>query len=360
MNIEPKSIPKNNIDPHGLIVGHGDFKYRVDTNWGRLDPSKVPVENCHGMAFDSQGRIFMVTDNDKNNVIVYSKDGELLDAWGTQFPGAHAIKIVEENGVEFIYLVDSGWILNRNWDGESTDDWESPYNKVIAQAGFIAKLTLDGRVLYTIGHPQTIGIYRPDQAFRPTDIAIAPNGDLYVTDGYGSDYLIQYNNQGQYIRHWGGSENSDKNYNLVNTHGIEVDLRQPEQPKLIVSSRFEQALKVFSLSGEYIETIETPGAYIGGPVFHNDHFFAPVCWSDLEGKNVDDSGFIAIFDRNNKLVCNLGAQQPEYINGKLQKMCSSWDIFNHVHAICVDEDDNLYVGQWRANNSYPFKLVKID
>ncbi|WAJ72094.1 6-bladed beta-propeller [Catenovulum adriaticum] len=351
--------PQSGCDPHGQIIGQGDFQYRVNTQWGRLNAKQTPVENCHDMAFDSKGRLIMVTDHPQNNFIVYSKEGELLDAWGSQFPGAHSIKIVNENGEDFMYVVDSGWISNRHWDGKSYNEWDSPYNKVIAQAGFIAKLSMDGRVLFTISHPQTIGIYTPDQPFRPTDIAIAPNGDLYVTDGYGSDYLIQYDSNGRYIRHWGGQDNSDPNYNLVNTHGVSVDLRSPENPHLIVSSRFEQALKRFTLDGQFIEKIETPGAYIGGPVYSGDHFFAPVCWSHYNDENAVDSGFISVFDKNNQIVANLGGTQPEYINGALQPMVSTWDIFNHVHGIAIDDDGNLYVGQWRANNTYPFKLEKI-
>ncbi|EWH08556.1 Type I secretion outer membrane protein, TolC [Catenovulum agarivorans DS-2] len=350
---------KLNNNPHGQVIGQGDFKYKVNAHWGVLDSATTPVENCHGMAIDSKGRIIMVTDTDKNNFIVYNKDGKLLDAWGSQFPGIHAVKIVEENGEDFMYVVDSGWILNRHWDGVSTDEWDSPRNKVIAQNGSIAKLTMDGRVIFMIGHPCTQGIYTPDMPFRPTDVAIAPNGDLYVTDGYGSDYLIQYDSQGRYIRHWGGHDNSDSNYNLVNTHGIEVDLRNPSDPHLIVSSRFEQALKRFELNGSYRDKISTPGAYIGGPIFKKDYFLAPVCWSHFEEHNAVDSGFISVFDKNNRIVSNLGGTEAVYKDDQLQPMCSTWDVFNHAHAICIDDDENVYVGQWRANNTYPFKLERV-
>ncbi|KVX01299.1 hypothetical protein [Shewanella frigidimarina] len=353
------AIPMSGIDPHGRIIGQGQFRYLIDAHWGKLDPLKYPIENCHAMVMDSLGRIFMVTDNINNNILVYSQQGELLDAFGNGFPGGHAIKIVKEDEQEYLYVVDSGWIVNRHWDGYSTEQWDSPTNNVIPQAGFIAKMTLDGKLIYSIGHPQTCGAYTPDQPFRPTDIAIAPNGDLYVTDGYGSDYLLHYDKQGRYINHWGGHANTDENDNLKNTHGIEIDLRDPNQPKLMVSSRFEQCLKVFSLDGQFLEKISTNGAYIGGPVFKDDVFYAPVCWSHIDNHNAADSGFISIFDVNNNIVANLGAVQPEYSNGELQPMQSDGDVFNHVHCICVDQDDNLYVGQWNASNSYPMKLIRV-
>lgn len=359
MTIAKQQEPSAITNLHGAIVGHGDFRYRINTKWGVLSNAKYPVENCHDLDMDSQGRIFMVTDNVKNNVIVYDKNGNLLDSWGTQYPGAHAIKIVNENGEDVIYLVDSGWILNPKWDGVSTDDWDSPFNKVIAQSGFIAKLSIDGRLIYTIGHPQTIDVYGPHQAFRPTDIAIAKNGDLYVTDGYGSDYLLQYDNQGRFIRRWGGHDNKDSRLNLINTHGITVDYRNENEPHLIVSSRGEMALKTFSLKGEYIDTIAMPGAYIGAPVLKDDVGYAPVCWSHVNGVPAENSGFVSILDRQNRVLANIGGTTPIYIDGKLQPMCSTWDLFQHCHGICVDGEHNLYIGQWRANNSYPIKLERL-
>lgn len=352
------AIPKSGQDPHGKIIGQGKFKYKVDAHWGKLDPQQYPIENCHAMVMDLQGRIFMITDNPANNILVYSQEGELLDAFCTMFPGGHAIKIAQEGDQEFLYIVDSGWVLNRHWDGYSKEQWDSPTNNVVAQSGFIAKMTLDGKLIYTIGHPQTCGAYLPEQAFRPTDIAIAPNGDLYVTDGYGSDFILHYDKQGQYINHWGGHDNIDKNYNLHNTHGIEIDKRDANNLSIIVSSRFEQCLKAFSLAGKYLYTINTNGAYIGGPVFKGSFFYAPVCWSHIDNKNADDSGFISIFDEKNRAIANLGAPQPIYTNNELQAMRTDWHVFNHVHCICVDQDDNLYVGQWNASNSYPIKLIK--
>lgn len=338
---------------HGKIIGQGDFKYKVNFEWGNLNPHKHPVENSHGLAVDSKGRIIMCTDSDVNNFIVYNKDGKLLDAWGTQHPGAHAVKVVNENGEDVIYIVDSGWILNRH---RTSNRWKG---KWIKQTGFISKLTIDGKLIYTLAHPVQQGIYEPGMAYNPTDIAIAPNGDLYVTDGYGSDFVIQYDTHGRYIRHWGGPKNPDKNMRLVNTHGIGVDLRNPHDPHLLISSREQRQLKAFSMDGKFRNTLDLPGAYVGGPVYHGDYFYAPVCWSNINGKRVANSGFITILDKNNRVVSNPGGSEPVYKDGKLQPMQSSFDVFNHCHAVCIDGDENLYVGQWNANQVYPIKLERV-
>lgn len=350
---EKKPLPKAGRDAHGKIVGHGDFKYKVDMLWGNLDPSKVPVENTHGLDIDSKGRIVMVTDSDVNNFVIYNQDGKLLDAWGTQYPGAHSVKISHENGEDFIYIVDCGWVLDRN---RPNNEWK---NKWYRQNGFISKLTLDGKLVYTIGHPLTLGIYTPEMRYQPTDICIAPNGDLYVTDGYGSDFVIHYDHNGKYIRHWGGKNNQDKKLNLKNTHGIGVDTRDPNNHHLLVSSRAERQIKKYSLDGQLIGEIELPGAYVGGPIFKGEHFYAPVCWSHIDNKMMPNSGFITILDKDNKVVSNPGGTAPVYKNGKLQPMQSTYDVFNHCHAVCVDDDENLYVGQWNANQCYPIKLERV-
>ncbi|MGJ8693721.1 MAG: 6-bladed beta-propeller [Thalassotalea sp.] len=351
----PKPLPKADRNPHGKIVGHGDFKYKVDYLWGKrhLETAKVPVENCHGLTIDSKGRIIMFTDSDINNFVVYNKDGKLLEAWGSQYPGAHSVKLNTENGEDFLYVVDCGWVLDRN---RPDNQWQ---NKWYRQNGFISKLTLDGKLVYTIGHPVTIGIYTPEMRFQPTDITIAPNGDLYVTDGYGSDYVIHYDNNGKYIRHFGGWHNQDKSLNLKNTHGVAIDTRDANNHQLLVSSRGEQKIKQYTLAGELTGELELTGAYAGGPIFKGDNFYAPVCWSHIDGKMTPNSGFITIVDKNNQVIANPGGTEPYYENGKLMPMQSTFDVFNHCHAVCVDDDDNLYVGQWNANQMYPIKLERV-
>lgn len=352
----PKPLPKADRNPHGKIIGHGDFKYKVDYFWGKrhLDTAKVPVENCHGLTIDSQGRIIMFTDSDVNNFVVYNKDGKLLEAWGAQYPGAHSVKLNTENGEDFLYVVDGGWVLDRK---RPDNQWK---NKWYRQNGFVSKLTLDGKLVYTIGHPMTIGIYTPDMPFQPTDITIAPNGDLYVTDGYGSDYVIHYDSNGKYIRHFGGWKNADKALNLKNTHGIAVDTRDATNHKLLVSSRGEQKIKEYTLDGKLTGAIELPGAYAGGPIFKGEHFYSPVCWSHIEGKMAPNSGFVTILDKNNKVVSNPGGTEPYYDDdGKLAPMQTTYDVFNHCHGLCVDDEDNIYVGQWNANQMYPIKLERV-
>jgi hypothetical protein len=342
MNINSKAIDDKNI------IGHGNYKYRVNKEWGNLDPAKAPVLNCHEMVLDSSGRLIMITDEIKNNIIIYDKSGKLLETWGTWFPGGHGLTLSKEGEEDFLFITDCGYFLGK--DG-----------KTHSQAGRVVKMTIDGRLVFNIGHPSTIGVYKPEDPFRPTEVAVAPNGDFYVADGYGMDYILHYNAKGAFIRKFGGKDNKNEEENLVNAHGVAFDSRDPDDPKLICTSRTENCFKFFAMDGKYIKTIELPGLYVCRPVVDDNNIYAGVCWSKTREDNkgwVKDTGFVTILE-NDKVVSNPGGTEPIYENGKVQQMYQDSRIFNHGHDVCVDEDKNLYICQWNACKTYPVKLERI-
>ncbi len=336
-------IDKTNYNEEG-IIGHGAFRYKVNKTWGDLDPANTPVQNCHEMVQDSKGRLIMLGDEVKNNILVYDKSGKLLDAWGTKYSGGHGLSLSREGEEDFLFIVDCG------------------YYKGGLQSGSVYKTTIDGDLVFSLGHPVTIGVYNDDEKFQPTEIAVAPNGDFYVADGYGSDYIIQYNHKGQYIRHFGGHNNANPNHNLNQAHGVAVDTRDPAMPKLICTSRRDNAFKFFTLDGQYLETVNLPGAYVCRPVINGENVYAGVCWSNFKDTgemNSGRSGFVTILNKDNIVVSNPGGTAPIYKNGVLQPMFSDGGIFYHGHDVCVDDERNLYVCQWNAEKTYPIKLERL-
>lgn len=342
------SILHTNRQPDDPVIGHGSFTYKADKNWAKISVNSNPLFNCHEMVQDSKGRLIMLGDNTRNNILIFDKSGKLLDYWGTAFPGGHGLSISREGGEDFLLLTDCGWFQDK------TGVWTK-------QAGQVVKTTLDGRLLFAVGHPRTIGIYKDDEPFMPTETAVAPNGDIYVADGYGSDYIIQYNSRGQYIRHFGGHNNTNKEHNLVNAHGVAVDLRDKNNPLLICTSREENCFKVFTMDGKFIRRIDMPGMYVCRAVEDGLNVYAGVCWSkDAEGKRNSNSGFVTILDNNNKVASNPGGNAPVYKDGNLQPTLQAVNpVFQHGHDVCVDEDKNLYICQWNANHTAPVKLTRV-
>lgn len=342
-NILKKSVPENDI------IGQGDFKYRVIRGWAQISPEKNPLINCHEMQMDRKGRLLMIGDHTANNILIFDRSGKLLDYWGTGYPGGHGLTLHDEGGEDMLYIVDCGYFTDRNGKNQ-------------AQSGQVSKTTIDGRLIFSLPHPYTVGAYNKEDPYRPTETAIGPNGDIYVADGYGSDYILRYSHKGEFIGKWGGHNNADPNYNLQNAHGIAVDYRHKDNPVLVVTSRTENVFKFFTLDGKFIKTVELPGAFICRPVLNDENIYSGVCWSEThEGKKwVSNTGFVTILDKTNKVVSNPGGEAPKYVKGKLQKMYQAkTPIFNHGHDVCVDGDKNLYICQWNAGNTAPIKLERV-
>ncbi|MEO9479417.1 MAG: 6-bladed beta-propeller [Maribacter dokdonensis] len=331
------------------ILGHGDYKYKLTKNWAQISATRIPLLNCHEMVMDSKRRLIMVGDHPQNNILIFDKSGKLLDYWGTAYQGGHGLTLHDEGGEDMLYITDSGWALGKG-------------NQMVKHNGRVAKTTVDGRVLFDIGHPMTIGVYKPNESFCPTETAIGPNGDIYVADGYGESRIIQYDSNGRYIRHWGGMENPDPNYKLVSAHGVAIDYREKDNPMVVVTSRSQECFKYYTLDGVYVKTIEMPNMQVCRAVFDDDNLYAGVCWSQPKvGKTnwKEHTGFVTIME-GDKVVSNPGGTEPEYKKGVLQK---SYQLEErpilHGHDVCVDEDKNLYICQWNANHSAPYKLERV-
>lgn len=314
-----------------VILGQGNKQYRLDTKWGELNPAQHPVKDCHEMIQDRKGRILLLTNETKNNVIIYDKKGKLLDTWGTTYPGAHGLTLFDENGTEVLFICDN----NRHQ---------------------VIKTTIDGRELMVLDYPKETGMYTKAEEYIPTETAIARNGDIYVADGYGKDFIIQYNHKGEYIRHFGGRGPEERN--LLNAHGICLDYRQRKKhPTLIVTSRQQNAFKRYTMDGNYMETIPLPGAWVCRPVIKDDHLYAAVLQSkSAEGKQ---SGFVTILDKDNRVVSNLAGTVPVYSKGVPEEMYQTVKAFQYPHDVCIDDEGSLYIAQWNSGHVYPYKLTPV-
>lgn len=316
-------------------IGHGDFQYRVQQDWGNLNTDNHPVKDCHEMVMDSKKRLFMVTNHPKNNILIYDKSGKLLDSWTLGLKGGHGLTLHDENGTEYLYITDPS-------------------------DGSVLKTTLDGDVIMKVENPRETGIYEEFQTFRPTETAIGPNGDIYIADGYGSQHILQYNNKGEFIRKFGGDSflQSDK---FKQVHGVAIDYRDAGNPTLLCSARIKNSFKRFTLEGVYLETYYIPGAYVSRPVIDDDILYSGVCFGMEKGNYnmLMNKGFITILDKENKVVSNPGGTKPKYKDGALQLVLQDEPVFTHCHDVCVDDDKNLYVCQWNAGGIYPFKLHRV-
>jgi hypothetical protein len=305
-------------DCDGEILGQGDFRYRARRHWGVLDRAHYPVKDCHGITEDRHGRIILLTNNTHNNLIAYDKNGKLLSAWETRFPTAHGLRIEDHNGE------DRYWITDHDVQCLSIN-------------------TADGKELLRIGSDAVASKYPNLNAYHPTNSAFTPDGDFFISDGYGSSFVHHFDSKGKYISSFGGVGSTESN--LSEPHAVWIDTRSGK-PSVLVCDRGNELLKWFSLSGELQRIVAVPGARPSNVArFRIDH----IAVASL-------NGMILILDGKDRVVSVVGGEPPVYVGEKLQPLQVYNSTFNHPHDVYVDAADALYVPQWWSNQTYPIKL----
>ena len=311
-----------------IIFGQNEKKYKLKKDWVKAEASNLPVNDCHEMVQDAKGRIVLLTNETKNNVIFFDKKGRLLNTWGHDFPGGHGLTICGD-GEQFFFITDT--VKNQFY-----------------------KTSLDGKIITTWNFPVESGKYNEAKQFVPTETTITKNGEVYVADGYGSQYITHYDNGGKIKNIFGGRGEGEKH--LDNAHGICIDYRtNPET--LIITDRTRCCFKRFSMSGEYIETISLPGACVCRPVIKGNYLYAAV----LRSPSLDnaDSGFVIILNKENQVVSVLCGSEAVYENDKPKPFYQTIKLFKHPHDVLVDDEENLYVCQWSSGKVYPYKFAPI-
>jgi peptidylamidoglycolate lyase len=315
------------------VFGHNNKKYKWDQNWKlhfRNTDHPVKVKDCHEMVCLRNGEMILLTNHPENNIIRFNAKGEVLFAGCTHFPGAHGLSLgYDANDLPYLVITD-------------TD-----LHKV-----FITDLEGNIRSSFV---PVADGVrYINDKEFVPTETAITKDGDIYIADGYGKQYIHHISKDGNVLNIFGGR--GEKVQNLDNAHGVCVDYRG-ETPELIITDRNRCCFKRFTLKGEYISTIELPGANVCRPVIHGKHLYAAVLTTNHTGNS--NTGFVVILDQKDRLVSCIGGSDPLYKDKKLQASYQTVMVFKHPHDVMVDNSGNLYVCQWNSNQVLPYKFNPV-
>lgn len=319
----------------GEVLGQGEFRYRVVEGWATQALAKVSVKNGHGLAIDSAGRIIFLTDDPKNNVIILSPAGELLESWTARMPGAHGLTLVKEGDKEVLFVTDTA--LHE-----------------------VRKLTLKGEELMHLPWPESTGLYKAAGEYKPSKVLMAPDASFYVFDGYGKDFVHHYAADGKLLQSWGGTIGEGENQLAhFGPHGGVVDTRDATHPVVLVCMSDKQEVKRFTLGGQFIDKFAMPGSNPRDAVLWGEYLFMPHL-GDQWPKDKNAPGFVSVLDRHNKVVSNIGGTVPEYdAAGQLQPMHTTTKAFIHPHGLAVDKEGNLYVAQFASSAAPLLKLERI-
>jgi hypothetical protein len=301
------------------LVRAGEHTFEVIHDWGELPPN-IRFGNTHGVCEDSQGHIYVhhtvhASSGSPDSMVVFDETGRFVRSWGAEFRGgAHGLHIRSEGRDEFLYLCDT-------------------------KRAVVVKTTTRGEIVWQLGYPKDASAYTtapdgtPATKYSPTNVAIAPNGDVYVADGYGSSYINQYSSQGAYIRTFGGPGSGPGQ--LSCPHGLIVDTRGPE-PVLMVADRSNRRIQILTLDGRHVRFVE-------GTV-HPCHF------SEHDGLMAvpDLWARVTLLDRRNLVVGHLGDNGQDSWKELREGPRDRFPAGRFVcpHSATFDRHGNLFVVEW--------------
>jgi sugar lactone lactonase YvrE len=297
------------------VIGQGDHTYEVTHDWGDL-PAGIQYGNTHGVCEDSHGHIYIhhtvfATSEKADSMVVFDHKGKFVKSWGSQFKGgAHGLHIRKEGSTEFLYLCDT-------------------------KRGLVVKTTLSGEEVFSLGYPKEAAPYAAQPIkYSPTNLAVAPNGNIYVADGYGSSYINVYDSTGKYLSTFGGPGKEPGQ--LSCPHGLVLDARGP-QPILLVADRSNKRIQRFTLAGQHMDFIED----IPAPCHFNIYKNGDVVMPDLFAR-------VTLFDKDNKIITQLGDDSSsDYMKTrKLTRDHFQPGKFVCPHGACFDHSGNIYVVEW--------------
>jgi DNA-binding beta-propeller fold protein YncE len=302
-----------------MIVGEGELQYELVEGWEQLPPGWSHGDVA-GVATDSEDRVY-VFNRSEHPLIVYERDGRFLGSWGEGiFTRPHGITITQD---DLVYCAD---------DTDHT----------------VRKFTLEGKLLQTLGRPNQPSdtgyapgtdlqtIRRGGGPFnRPTRLSVAPDGSLYVSDGYGNARVHRFSAAGDLIASWGEPGTGPGEFNLPHSVWVHTDGR------VFVCDRENDRVQIFSPSGEYLDAwtnVTRPGdlfidrderVYLGEMSWESgDASLAGRVWPE------DRTAQVSVRDIDGQLLARWGGPDP----------CAPGS-FASPHGLWVDSRGELYVAE---------------
>jgi len=297
-----------------LLVHAAAPEFKTVPGWLKLPEGRATLGNMHGdIAVSSNGEVYVSVQDPQAGVQVYAPDGRFLRNVPDAPSDLH------------------GFVIRRQPDGEFL------YG-VTLRGQTIVKMTLGGKVVMTIPASAIPDEFKVRNARSGqlgvllTGLDVAPNGDLYVADGYASDYIHRFDRAGKYITSFGGKKAP---YNFNTLHKLAIDTRfQPA--RIIACDRANNRVLHLSLDGELLGVVAQDLLLPAAIVVSGDYAIV----GELKGQ-------VSVLDKAGKVVGRFGTN-TEAVAGTNQLKPEEWrdGIFTAPHGVAVNERGDLFVSEF--------------
>ena len=301
--------------------GRSARPYHVVHGWPDL-PEGVDLKEISSVGVDSHDHVFVLTrdgrqwpDNDLLDqtpiagatvFMLDGRSGKLLARWGEKtFALPHLLTVDARDHV---------WVTDVAWHQ-------------------VFEFSHDGVALRSLGSRGVSGADR-SRFNRPTDVAVAANGSIYVSDGYGNSRIVQFDTDGAYVRQWGVRGSAAGEFDLPHAIAIDGDGR------VLVVDRVNKRVQVFDARGTYLTEWK-------GPPFASPQAIAvgadgAVYVADSGRDTLPDPCGVIILRRDGSVSGHAG--RYGYYDGQ----------FADIHGVAVAKNGDLYAADFAGKRVQKF------
>ena len=249
----------------------------ADVTWGQAISVDLAPDQQHIYAFHRS----------EPPILRFDLSGRLVQSWGeAMFAWPHGFHVDPDGNL---------WATDGGRAGEGHQ---------------VFKFSPDGQVLMTLGTAGVTGD-GPDTFNGPTDVAVAQNGDVFVTDGHGNNRVVKFSHDGAFITAWGRKGTGPGEFDLP--HTIAIDSRG----RLFVGDRSNQRIQIFDQDGNFLE--EWPQFGMPSGIYIT----------------ADDTIYLADYQQHEALL--IGSAMDGSITGRIESVIAE--------GITVDAAGNIYAGE---------------
>lgn len=284
-----------------------DLKYTVVPNFFDSNPDGQSLGPCHGGAvLDKAGNIYISTDTPRG-IVVFTPKGKFLRAFGPT--RIHGLELRKEKGKEYIY-------------GARPSDHE------------VVKLTLEGEQVWAIHVPMESGLYTDQNGFKPCAVTVAPDGSIFVADGYGSNHVLKFDKDRKFVKAFGGPGDEEGKFRTC--HGIALDTRG-KKPLLLVCNRNINRVEHWDLDGNFVRVIQKDLRMPAAVHIQGNYAIFP----ELQGR-------VTVLDKAGNIVAQVGDNPIATQRANFALPQDQWKdgICNSPHGASMDKSGNLIVSEW--------------